>query len=328
MSDQYMTEDEAIVLDALMPGNQNVGVGHKLKQALAGQVFMGTKFYLDPTNGNDLNDGLSVTSAKKTLTAAYALLTANKNDCLFFIGGASSVVLTAAFTWDKSYTHFVGLGVETRFGGRCRIGHAGTAIGTMFTVSGSGCIFSNIHFQHGQASATNLIAVSVSGLRNLFNNCHFEASLDTVASGGSYAWRCVQLESAAQANTFKKCTFGTWTVAWASTDGKVLNFVGDNADTFVEDCVFIMNHTSTSFVPVGFDGPITGANSYVSFNGCQFIATNAKPAVIFAVPTNGWIMLNKCNAFNVTAWSTTNAKLIEANGAANASGTGLGVAQA
>ena len=327
MNNAYLSNEEAQAINNSMPVMQNFEVGSKLQTALASGVALGTRWYLDPVNGSDTNDGLSAQTAFKTLPVAYAALTANKNEVLFIVGGASSIVLSAAFTWEKAYTHLIGLGGNLRFGGRVRIGHAGTALGTMFTVSASGCMFHNIHFQHGQASATNLVCLSVSGQRNLFSNCHFESSLDTVASGGSYAWRAVVLESGAQANNFVRCTFGTWTTVWASAAGLLLLFAGDNADTYVEDCLFVMNTSSTSMKAVGFTGPISGGYSYVVFDRCKFVATNAKPGVLFEKPTNGWIMMEKCSAFNVTAWAATNANLIEANGAANAAGTGIGVAQ-
>jgi hypothetical protein len=316
-----MNDIQRSKLNNSSPVAQETGLGDLLFRGI------GNEYYLDPVNGSDSNNGLSSKTAFKSYAVAYAALTANQNDILYVIGGATAVVLSAAATWAKDYTHMIGIGSNLRFGGRTRIAHTGTAMATMFTVSASGCIFHNIHWQHGEASATNLICLLVSGLRNEFNNCHVEASLDSVASGSSYAWRAIQLASAAQANTFKKCTVGSWTTAWASTSGKLVQFVGDNADTYFDDCVFVMNHTSTSFVPIDFTGPISGANSSVAFLNCKFFATNAKNAVIFGIPTNGWIFLDKCNAFNVTAWSTTNAKLIEGNGAANASGTGLGVAQ-
>ena len=315
-------------LNRLGGGEQDAALGD---QVMIAQGDFGKRWYLDPVNGDDGNSGSTPDKAFLTLPVAYAALTADKNEVLCIIGGATSLKLSTAFTWAKSYTHMVGIGGQLRFGGRVRIGQAtATPLATMITISGNGCIFKNIHFQHGQASATNLICVDVSGLRNMFDNCHFEATLDSVAGGASYAWRAVQLESGAQANNFYRCTFGSWTdtVVWASTAGKLLYFMGDNADTYVENCLFVMNHSSTGFVPVDFAGVISGGYSYVMFDDCKFIATNAKPAVIFGIPTNGWIFLNKSNAFNVTAWSTTNAKLIEANGAANATSTGIGVAQA
>ena len=48
----------------------------------------GRTFYLDPTNGNDENLGTSPDKAFKTLTAAYAALTANQNDILYYLAGS------------------------------------------------------------------------------------------------------------------------------------------------------------------------------------------------------------------------------------------------
>lgn len=302
MNNLFLAQDEIAAINALMPGTQLYGVGDKLANALQGAVPIGKKFFLDPVNGADTNDGLSTFTAKKTLPAAYALLTANQNDTLYIIGGSSALNLTAAFTWDKSYTHCIGLAGNLRFGGRVRIGHAGTAMSPMFTISGSGCIFHNIHWQHGQASATNLICLDISGARNHFSNCHIEGSLDTVASGGSYSWRAVKIESGAQANTFSRCTLGSWTVVWASANGLLVLFDGDNADTWFDDCILIGNTSSTSMKFIGFTGPISGAYSMIGFTRCKFIATNAAPAVAIGTPTNGNILIDNCSAMNITAY--------------------------
>jgi len=262
-----MTNAEVDAFNNALPASQNMNIGGKLQQALYGLTPIGKKFFLDPVNGNDSYDGTSYATAKKTLASAYALLTANKNETLYIIGGATANNITTAFTWAKSYTHCIGLAGPLRFGGRVRIGHAGYPLATMFTISGNGCVFSNLHVQHGQASATNLTCVDISGLRNYFQNCHFEGSLDTVASGSSYAWRALQLESGAQANHFQRCTFGTWTVNWTSTAGRIVQMVGDNADTRFEDCEFIGAPTATMKY-VDFTGPITGGYSEVDFYKC------------------------------------------------------------
>jgi len=302
MNNQYLSAEDAAAVNGLMPGNQLYGIGDKLRQALSAGLFLGTKWYLDPVNGNDSYDGLSAQTAFKTLPVAYAALTENKNEVLYIIGGASALNLASAFTWAKSYTHLIGIAGELRFGGRVRIGHNAN-FATMFTLSGSGCMFHNIHFQTGRGSTTNVTQISISGLRNLFSNCHFEAMLSATESGGTQAWRAVSLASAAQANGFSRCTFGSWTTVWASASGRLVSFEGDNGDTWFDDCVFITNTSSTSMVPVNFTGPISGGYSYVAFNRCKFLNTNAAPAVIFGTPTNGHVLVSDCTGFNFTAWA-------------------------
>lgn len=325
MSNQYLTNDQAAFINNLMPGLQVAEVGGKLQNALALGVQLGTKHYLDPVNGNDDNDGLSATTAFKTLPVAYAALTENKNEVLYILGGSSSLSLAAAFTWAKSYTHCIGIGAELRFGGRVRIGHSAN-FATMVTISGSGCVFHNLHFQCGRGSTTNVTCVSISGLRNQFSNCHFEAMLHATEAGGTQAWRAVSLESAAQANTFKGCTFGSWTTVWASANGKLINFGGDNGDTYVEDSYFIINTSSTSMKAIGFTGAISGGYSYVVFSGCRFISTNATLGVLSETPTNGTILFDSPSGFGFSAYGGASTSIQIAGTAVTNKATGIAVA--
>jgi len=283
------------------------------------------KIYLDPVNGDDAADGSTPAKANKTLPVAYAKLETNKNQGIVFLAGATSLVLTASFDWAKSYTHFIAVAGNSRFGGRARLGHAGTAMSPLFTVSGNGNMFHNVHFQHGQASATNLICLSVTGLRNVFSGCHIESSLDSVASGGSYAWRAITIGAAAQGNQFFRCTVGSWTTVWASASGKLVYFEGDNADTYFEDCEFLTNTSSTSMKVIDFAGAISGGYSKITFDRCRFFNTNAAPAALMGVPTNGYLLIVDCRGSNFSAWSANSTQVIIMNGAANIATGGLGV---
>ena len=121
----------------------------EIEELKVGGVSVGTNFgageqyYLDPANGLDTNDGKSPSKAFKTFAVAYAALTANQNDTLYYIAGASGLTLSEAAVWAKSYTHFVGICAPTRVGQRARIFQLSTLEGAspLFTVSGSGCIF-------------------------------------------------------------------------------------------------------------------------------------------------------------------------------------------
>ena len=251
-------------------------------------------------------------------------MTENRNDTLCICGGASPINLTANFNWAKSYTHLVGLAGSARFGGRVRIGHSAN-FATMFTISGNGCVFSNIHFQTGRGSTTNLVGVSITGLRNQFSGCHFEAMLNATEAGGTQAWKAVSIGAAAQANGFQGCTFGSWTTVWASANGSLVSFEGDNADTWFDDCVFYINTSSTSMVPIKFQGALSGAQSVVSFNTCRFLSTNAAPAVLTNMPNDsGKVFLFGCYSGGITAFATTSANIWVANGAVSVATGGKG----
>lgn len=323
MNNLYLSSGEAAYIDSLNPGNQSTGLGTKLKNALATGAQMGTKWYLDAINGDDANDGLSPQTAFKTLPVAYAALTANKNEILYILGGSSPLNLSAAFTWAKSFTHCIGLGGNLRFGGRVRIGHNAN-FATMFTISGNGCIFNNIHFQCGRGSTTNLVMVSVTGLRNEFSNCHFDAMLNTTESGGTQAWKAVSLGSGAQANSFIRCTFGSWTTVWASANGAVVSFEGDNADTWFDNCIFYINTSSSSMVPLKVQGLVSGDYSVIGFNDCKFLSLNTGITVLCGVPADGaQVFFSNCTGFGFTNYTAASVNVYVASPAMNKQG-GLG----
>jgi len=306
MNNSYLSAEEAQAISNAMPVNQVFGVGEKLKNALAGGAQLGQKWYLDAVNGNDDYDGLSPETAFKTLPYAYAKLTANKNEILFVIGGASALNLAVAFTWGKSYTHLVGLAGDTAFGGRARIGHSANFT-TMFTIDASGCVFKNIHWQFGRGSTTNVngVVLTATAHYNYFEGCHFDGALHVTESGGSQAWRMLVLTNGVRSTTFRGCTFGDWTVVWASAAGTLVEFGGLNAGTHFIGCKFIINTSSTSMIPVKADVDLGGDYAYVTFEACNFISVNASPAVVVGVPSAGKIIIDGSTLFNCDAWSAS-----------------------
>jgi uncharacterized ParB-like nuclease family protein len=326
MNNAYLSNEEAQSMNNAMPIFQNLEIGSKLQTALANGVALGTKWYLDPLNGSDSNDGLSAQTAFKTLPVAYAALTEKKNEVLFIVGGSTSIVLSAAFVWAKSYTHLVGLCPETPFGGRARIGH-NADFTSMFTITASGCLFKNIHWQCGRGSTTNVNCVVVSGTSsyNVFEGCHFDAMLHATEAGGTQAWRALVLQNGARSNAFKGCTFGEWTVVWASASGALVEFLGLNAGSHFIGCRFITNTSSTSMVPVKSDVDVGGVAGYVAFEGCEFINANAKPDVMFGAPSTGKLIINDCRAFNATNWSANSSSVFNSSGPASIADGGLAV---
>jgi hypothetical protein len=248
----------------------------------------GTAYFLDPTNGNDGYAGTSPDQAFKTLAVAYAALTANQNDVLFYIANSGSITLSAALTWAKSYTHFVGLCAPTNVGQRARIFQLSSLTGAspLITVSASGCIFSNLYIFQGVADATSLINVSVTGGRNYFENVHF--------AGGGHATQAVDGGASlkldgAEENLFVNCTIGVDTVDAGTGmvgilfDGEahrnefrncrvriragnagaafveVADATGIDRDTLFDNCVFMNNSatdlTSGFVIPAGMGAP-------------------------------------------------------------------------
>ena len=245
-----MTDAQRQMLNHADPTLQAVNAGTLLFNA-SGK--MGKEWFLDPVNGDDANDGLSSVSAFKTLAVAYAALTANKNEILYILGGASSLTIasgTTGFTWAKSYTHCIGLCAGGPYG-RVRMGHSGSLhIVTLFTLNAAGCIFKNIHWQMGNGHAENLncVLLSATASYNYFEGCHFDAPLD--AAEGAATFTALYLTALARSNTFRDCWFGDWTAAPSSATGALVRFLGTNAGTQFIGCTFIINTSSASFVAV------------------------------------------------------------------------------
>lgn len=263
----------------------------------------GNVYFIDPTNGSDGNNGTSPDDAFASLAVAYAALTANQNDVLFFIGGATAATPTAAVTWAKSYTHLIGLSSNLPgMGQRCRIvNHADNDLTVLFTVSANGCIFRNLQFFDGKDSAADGANVLVSGSRNSFDNVFFAGMGSTVASSPATRAGSYSLSVSGSENCFTNCTIGLDTVirtaanselivsgvrnrfvhcdirSYSETAGKFLvkidNSGGDIRDTIFDDCLFF-NYTSNwaTGITDAFDMPAGGATHYVILRGnCQIV---------------------------------------------------------
>lgn len=159
----------------------------------------GNVYYCDPVNGLDTNNGQLPASGGvagqgpvATLAAGYALLRSGFNDALVLIGNGQSTgsARITTFTWSKNAAHLFGVCAPSAVSQRARIAFPTTSgltvTANFFTVSGNGCLFSNLSwFQGAGAGQTGIaaaICMTVSGQRNAFINCDFEGMGDTTAS--------------------------------------------------------------------------------------------------------------------------------------------------
>src|SRR5208337_893128 len=118
----------------------------------------GNVYYLDPVNGLDTNDGQTPSGLPlsgghgpvATLQAGYNLLRNGFNDVLVLIGNgqSSGSARITSFTWSKNAAHLVGVCAPSAVSQRARIANPLTAgltiTANFFTVSGNGCLFSNL----------------------------------------------------------------------------------------------------------------------------------------------------------------------------------------
>ncbi len=163
-------------------------------------------FFVDPVNGDDDNNGLSPKYAFAGIEEALDNCTSGNNDVILFIGGATACNPAAAITWNKEYTHLIGISSPVfGLGQRCRI-VATAAVGAspVITISASGCIFKNIQFNNEKAAGAASGVAIVTGSRNYFENCFFMAP--TATDAASYS-----LKMSGSENVFYRCTIGQFT---------------------------------------------------------------------------------------------------------------------
>lgn len=279
-----------------------------------GTITGGTKFYLDTVNGSDGNDGKAPNHAFKTLATAYAALTANKNDILYMLPGASAATITTAIDWNKSYTHFIGLAAATQVGPRCRV-NTTTAMTPMITWSANGCQVRGIQFSNNHSHATaGAVCFKLTGARNNFEFCHFQGLGALGVVDNSH--RAIVIESSDAENRFDKCTFGATTVDGVTATNFVMEFTGavNTARNQFVECLFLGNGSAnSSFIKADGAGCLS---TFQLFKECLFYNNIDGD---FDAMTQGFVLTNTpggyfifmdCLVFGAATLETTNSGLI------------------
>jgi len=298
----------------------------------------GNIFYVDPVNGLDTNNGQVPNSPTvpsgvgpvQTLQAGYNLLRSGYNDVLVLLSnGATSGTarLGAGFTWAKNSAHLVGVGPAGRVGPWARIAPTLgiAAFANFFTITGSGCIFSNINwFQGFTAGVAASICVTLKGgaQGNAFLGCAFQGMGD-VTSATDAGSRCLLITGGAQENYFYGCYLGIDTVERTNANATV-EIAGGGPRNIFEKCIFpFWSSDGLQYALLG--AAAAAIDRWVLFIGCQFIATVAGAGVAIAaafhlVATVGGILCfdSTSGLFNFTAIgdATTKAQIFVSGGTA------------
>jgi len=296
-------------------------------------MTQGQVFFVNPRTGNDGNDGKSPELALKTVRRAFTLCTAKQNDVIYLLSAGASTsadctdYLSAVLTWNKDNVHLIGVTAPCRLSQRARIAQLSTAttLVTMVNITAQSCIFKNIQFFQGVASATAKVDVQITGARNYFENVHF-AGIGHATQVAASAASC-KIDGGSE-NLFKNCVFGVDTItADNSTQGE-LWFDGSASRNIFEDCIFTRFISNAGYVAVTFNDT-TAIDRWVLFKNCLFITCSANDATAqtnvlgsVASLTQGSVILvgcNICSPGTAAPWQTgTQARLKIANGAANA----------
>lgn len=288
-------------------------------------------YFVDPTNGNDANDGESVETAVAHVATAYNKTVANHNDVVVFIGGPTGDSVTAGITWSNSYTHLIGVSTGLPgMGQRCRIVNpASVDAAVLFTLSGNGCIIRNIQFFDGKDSAADGACVLVSGNRNELRNVFVAGMGDATASGpfsraGSYSLKVTGAE-----NFFENCTIGLDTVDRTAANSELI--VAGVRNTFKGGMILCSSTTAGKFlVKIDNSG---GDLRWNKFEDVSFMCYSSNWAAginnAFSMPAGGsthYVILKNCDLVGVSVgWADTVTHLYSADPVPNA-GFGIAVA--
>ncbi|KKL03541.1 hypothetical protein LCGC14_2625130, partial [marine sediment metagenome] len=230
-------------------------------------------FFVDDLNGNDGSPGDSPEAAVKTLSRGEDLLRANRHDTLVMIGLSPDFTLTETLTWDKDFTHLVGVANPILESQRARIGT--TAITTpMMNITAKGCSFRNMKWDHGVANAAALVCCQVTGGRNYFENIHF-AGIDNATQDAAAA--ASLLLNGAEENLFNHCTIGLDTTPRGTALNWELAFDGLATRNRFENCKFTAFLEAATHVFVK-EIDTSGTDRVTIYKNCEFISFSANDA--------------------------------------------------
>lgn len=242
-----------------------------------------THFFVDPDDGNNVNDGLTPATAVASLATAYGKTTADKHDVVWFMGTDSSVTPSSSITWANDFTHLIGLSSGLPgLGQRCRVvGNATNDLTPVITFSGKGCIVRNMQFYNGKDADSDSGCVIVSGHRNEFTNCMIAgmAHATPAARAGSYSLTVSGVE-----NFFERCYIGLDTITRAAANAEVV--ISGSKNQFWDCTVASKSDTAGHFAV-----KISGAGTH-TFKDCLFHNASVN-----------WAQ-SLTDAFNVTASAT------------------------
>jgi hypothetical protein len=271
-------------------------------------------YLVDAVHGDDGNDGNNFKKPLASLTEAEDRCVTNHHDAVILLSGPTGDTLSAALTWDKSYTHLLGWCAPTRVAQRARIFQLSTLTDAspLITISGSGNVFKDFYAFQGVADTGSLIDVSVTGGRNYFENVHF--------AGGGHATQAIDGGASlkldgAEENTFKYCTVGVDTIAYA-TGMDCLLFDGEAHRNTFEDCLFQMwaGNGGAAWVEVA---DATGIDRWNRFINCGFINTGTTLTSGFVIPAGMGsprrLFLENCRGFGATKWDANDRGVLMGN---------------
>jgi hypothetical protein len=232
-------------------------------------------YLVDPSRGTTGGDG-SIDNPIVGIEEAEDKCVANRHDTVLYLAGSSGDTLAAQLTWDKNYTHLIGLTAPTNIAQRARIFYAAALTTTpMLNITASGCIFANIYIFHGVASTASLVCTQVTGGRNYFRNVHF-AGIGHATGQGDVAGARSLLLAGAEECLFEGCSIGLDTIARSAANAEIEFTTQARRITFKDCMIYSYADAATHLmVKAASNGNI---DRWIRFKDCTFL--NIPPSFI------------------------------------------------
>jgi hypothetical protein len=296
----------------------------------------GNVYFVDYGSGSDGYDGKTPTSAKKTLAAAYALVTTNNYDTIYLIG-SSTHVLTAMLTVAKNRLSIVGLDGSPgrRYGQAAKVSLGITGVATnIATMLNTGVrnVFSNINFQNAETVAEGLYCVAEGGEFAQYNSCNFYKSSKLNVTGAA------ELACNGDSAEFNNCTIGSTANAIVGaiirpcvTFSRGLASAADGArDVSFRNCIFARKcgDAANNFL---YGAEANCIERMLLIENCVFfnpaLGTTPDETIEFAADqTDGYVLVKDCQAINVTGIASTGQGVYVTGGSAAATTSCIAVA--
>jgi len=272
----------------------------------------GNVIYCNPSSSYTGTQTGSQDAPFTSLPVAYSATRNGKNDVVVLVGNGAAngtARLSSAFTWSNDATHLVGVASGVNLSGRARIAPTSgvTAFANFFTVSGNGCLFQNVQWFDGfTTGTTSQIALTVSGGRNNFVNCHI-AGMGDNESAQSAGSRSVKISTTGE-NVFQNCVIGVDTITRTAANASVEFAGGAPRNQFI-DCIFpFMTSAAT---PLGIIvSAAAGSDRFQYFKQCAFInavkstSTAMDGLATLAASMGGLLLMKDCTLVGITEFGT------------------------
>jgi len=281
----------------------------------AGVVTFGQVYWVDPTNGSDLNDGKTKDAAFATIAKAYATVTSGNHDVILLSANAAHVQ-TSMLDLTKSRVHFVGLGLRggsLGMGARARITMGDSTVAADIALvkhTGVGNTFSGIKFDSSSTVAASLYAIAEGGEYAIYNSCEFYKSSDLDDAGAA------EIALNGDSAQFINCTIGSSANITGDIRANVICTGGIIAgkklrDCYFENCMFLAKADDTDKVFV-YGANATDVERSLTFKGCTFFnnplsaGTPAAAIAFGSAQTQGAVFCDSnCAVVDVTVMGTT-----------------------